>query len=520
MRGANDNSLLRRRFLQLAATAGAGMLASACASKLGERRDPLDPDGGAPDADGVDAIAAPGSDAGDAGADASSKLTGPRRVGIASFVDRSQRRAAVRRAVELAGGVGFVKKGDRVLIKVAHNSPFAYPATISPESCGELAKMCLEAGASRVTIADVMGIENTLMPGGWALEGKLGRTLPWDPTTDATVRAFRASGLYAGIEEAVGAGRVGPTKEVRITSFRELNWRRCETGGMAPKSGAGARLVTRWLKEQLATNVNADGKHEPRIYDPRVFDDLLDESVAGFHVPNLLDEVDHIVNLHRVSTHITSLFTTATKNWVGIMRPDDRVWMHQLTFLRNQRAALTDPLCTEPPYNEMLAELHLPTFARERLFFADATDLFISGGPDESDSATYPAHLMLASTDLVAADVINLAVLRMGVLASVIEGGLGGKCSPVPQTALETTQEFLAWRFNVREHGLMRGTDLKLCDPKFSNWDWIVVRRARELGIGADSPKDLGVSFAADGDFAVPPAHRDWIELDASRAPS
>jgi uncharacterized protein (DUF362 family) len=426
----------------------------------------------------------------------------------------------VRRAVELAGGIGWLKRGDRVLIKVAHNSPFAYPATVSPESCGELARMFLDAGAKQVTIADVMGIENTLMPGGWALEGVMGRTLPWDAESDATVRAFRASGLYAGVEAAVGASRVGPGKDVHITSFREKNWRRCETGAMAPNRTAGARLVTKWLRQQLDGNVNAAGVHENRVYAPRVFDDVLRDDVPGFHVPNLLDEVDHIVNLHRVSTHVTSMFTTAVKNWVGIMRPDDRVWMHQLTFLRNQRAGANEPLATEPPYNEMLAELHLPTFARERLFFADATDLYVSGGPDESDAASYPAHLMLASTDIVAADVVNLAVLRLGVLAAVIEGGLGGRCMPPPQTTLETTNEFLAWRLGVREHGLMRGTDLKLCDPEFSNWDWVAVKRGRELGIGVSSPKDLALSFAADAGFAVPDAQRKWIALDALRAPS
>ena len=54
-------------------------------------------------------------------------------------------------------------------------------------------------------------------------------------------------------------------------------------------------------------------------------------------VPNLLDKVDHIINVFRLSSHVWSQYTMAIKNWVGIMRPDDRVWMHQLNYLKNNR---------------------------------------------------------------------------------------------------------------------------------------------------------------------------------------
>ena len=61
------------------------------------------------------------------------------------------------------------------------------------------------------------------------------------------------------------------------------------------------------------------------------------------YVPNLVSDVDHIVNLHRISTHVMSLFTLAIKNWVGIMRPDDRIWMHQLGYLFNHRGVRRRP---------------------------------------------------------------------------------------------------------------------------------------------------------------------------------
>jgi len=65
--------------------------------------------------------------------------------------------AAARAAVELLGGMGrFVKKGNRVLIKP--NMSFAVPperaANTHPEVIRELAVMCKEVGASKVSVLD------------------------------------------------------------------------------------------------------------------------------------------------------------------------------------------------------------------------------------------------------------------------------------------------------------------------------------------------------------------------------
>ena len=67
---------------------------------------------------------------------------------------------------------------------------------------------------------------------------------------------------------------------------------------------------------------------------------------------------------------------------------------------------------------------------------------------------------------------------------------------------------------------VFRGTDSKLCDPEFSNWDWVAVQRARELGLGARGPDDLHLVFdEKDSPFAVSAEKRDWITEDALRAP-
>ena len=69
------------------------------------------------------------------------------------------------------------------------------------------------------------------------------------------------------------------------------------------------------------------------------------------------------------------------------MRPDDRVWMHQLNYLKNNRHSRhglgwDHPIRSEPLYHEQLAELHLAHADKERLCVADATQVIVTGGPD------------------------------------------------------------------------------------------------------------------------------------------
>ncbi len=507
-------SLSRRTFLDFTAAALGGIALGGC---LPDSGDPVPPElagSGDPSAPG-------GSGAGTAPAPASGTTPAPKpgssRVGISAYGPASDRKAAIREAVALAGGIPWLKKGDTVLIKPAHNGMGPYPFTAGGIPCAELAAMCLEAGAKRVYIADVMGIENTLMPGRWAFESPFGDGFA--SSTDGTIRAFKASGLWQAVSDRVGATNIGATKSVHMTSFREHGWSPLHTGPLT-KDGK-PRLRSTWVKGQLDGAEKWTGEKSLAIFKPRKFDEMFGEDTAGLWVPNLVDEVDHVINLHRISTHVMSHYTLSLKNWVGIMRPDDRVWMHQLSYLKNRRGKGQDPIRTEPIYNEILAELHLATKGKERLLFADASQVIASGGPDESDRALYPAQMMVASTDPVAADVVGLSIIRMAVLSTEADGGLGGECSPPPQKvttlAIEgVLQQALPWR-----DGPMHGNDAKLCDPTFSPWDWISIQRARELGLGAMGPKDLDLKFGAAGTaFEVPKSRRDFVTKDTAIAPA
>jgi uncharacterized protein (DUF362 family) len=435
------------------------------------------------------------------------------RAAVAGFSSDATRRASVREVVEMLGGMPWIKSGDHVLIKPAHNSPYPYPYTASPESCGELVALCLEAGARKVTVADSMGIEHTLVPGAFgALESPFNRTTgwghSWEPDKDATVRAMHSSGLVQGIAEAIGNDfGFGYHDRVNVTSFRQHNWREYHSAEDTPGEPT---MFKDWVKDQLRDAVNWEGESEKRAYIPRKFD--LGWDRPGMMLPNLMDDVDHIINLHRTSTHIWSHATHSIKNWIGVQRPDERVWMHQLNYLKNKRHAPDDPASTECPYHEMLAELHMATWGRERLVIADAKEVILSGGPDGTQDPFYPANLMLGATDLVSADVLSVAVVKLGVLASIAEGGLDATCLDQPhnvkQLVLDTLGISLPWRDADEE---FRGTDAKLCDPTFSPWDWLSIRRAIELGMGPRNAAELDLQFA-DDDFAVPERRAQFIE--------
>jgi len=64
----------------------------------------------------------------------------------------------------------------------------------------------------------------------------------------------------------------------------------------------------------------------------------------------------------------------------------------------------------------------------------------------------------------------------------------------------------------------MRGLDPKLCDPSFSPWDWVAVRRARELGMGA-TPATFHARFSDDAAFAVSASDREFLARETALAP-
>jgi len=129
----------RRAFIGRAARAGAVLLAGGGIAALAH-----DPAGPGPPAVKPAASSLPDFSLPDAG----------RRLCIVRSADRVR---SLTLALQALGGIeAFIKRGDRVLIKV--NAAFASPpllsATTHPELVSELTRLCLKAGAAAVRVTD------------------------------------------------------------------------------------------------------------------------------------------------------------------------------------------------------------------------------------------------------------------------------------------------------------------------------------------------------------------------------
>ena len=258
---------------------------------------------------------------------------------------------SVRRAINLTGGLDFIKSGESVLIKPNVNSDDPHPGTTNPEVVFEVVNMVREKGAKRIIVAD--------------------RSNPWWDT----LKAMKKVGIY----EAAVKG--------------------------------GAEVVVFSKGDYVKVNPE-NSRHWPN----------------GFRIPKLVKQVDHIISLPVAKTHIIADFTMGIKNWVGLIPPSDRKYLH---------------LKKKDYFASMLSEIHL---ARKPSFLVmDATKVFVSGGPSHGDLAQ--PNLVIASSDLVANDVTGLALLK----------------------TLGTIEEI----------------------QKKSVWDQPQIKRAVELGLGIKGPSEI-----------------------------
>ena len=164
-------------------------------------------------------------------------------VAIAENTDPSRIGDAIRRVVELTGGMDWLEPGQTVVIKPSLNSAGLFPFTASPVSCAELVRMCLERGAAKVYVADEMGFEHT-MTKHW----KTGKFAGLDK--DHTIKSFKKSGIH---EAVVNVGNEMDAKDrIHITTFREDGWRRHEFSAEDDENLAkGTNLSAQWLRRQL-----------------------------------------------------------------------------------------------------------------------------------------------------------------------------------------------------------------------------------------------------------------------------
>ena len=117
----------------------------------------------------------------------------------------------------------------------------------------------------------------------------------------------------------------------------------------------------------------------------------------GYRVPAMLEQVQHIINVACVKTHVLARYTMAMKNAIGVIDADSRRYYHRIRAQQGYDA-----------FAALIAEMSLAY--RPALHILDGTAAFVAGGP--SDGTVVRPRLVIASRDMIATDVAGLAVLR------------------------------------------------------------------------------------------------------------
>jgi uncharacterized protein (DUF362 family) len=327
---------------------------------------------------------------------------------MASPTDAAAVEAAARSAIDELGGLSWLARGDRVLLKVASNSPNPFPATTRPELVTAIARILRAEGASRVILADHPGVQ----------------FVHHQPTKQRG--STRETLAKNGLERAALEG--------------------------------GAEIA---------------GFEEPG-YDAYV----VGESSSAAHwkgplmIPALLREVDHVVYLPRLSTHVLGGATLALKAAVGWLREDSRFELHTQaeTFLSK---------CAEIASARDITE-------RVRLVMTDASQAITTYGPDFGYSATIDPPMLVASTNLALHD-----VAAYGLLTHARE-----RLTPSWARALDSYPAAASWMNRIFV-GMIWGAGQGLKASGFSApgrsraVDNTIIRRGLEIWSPASSKPDL-----------------------------
>jgi uncharacterized protein (DUF362 family) len=135
--------------------------------------------------------------------------------------------------------------------------------------------------------------------------------------------------------------------------------------------------------------------------------------LKGFYLPRVLLDADIVVQTCCLKTHrFGGHFTMSLKNSVGLVAKKVAGGLYDYMW----------ELHGSPYQRLMIAEIN--KFYRVDLVIMDATQAFVSGGPDKG--AQVKPGLMLASTDRVAIDAVGVAILREFGASSLTEKPIFG----------------------------------------------------------------------------------------------
>ena len=242
--------------------------------------------------------------------------------------------ALFKKTIEATTDFTWLSKGDRVLLKIALNSAKKYPATTDPWSVYWMAKLLREKGAGRILVGDQGGIGSVH----WTKDSKKG----------SSRQLAKDAGLLKAIEDS----------NAETCFFEEFGWDHYRP-------------------------TNPSGTHNWN--DPIM-------------VAAVLDEVDHIVYIPRIASHILAGNTLGLKLAVGFLRGDSRGKFHKGG---QHFYAMYEEINQIPPIKSKL-----------RLVVSSGRSVLTLFGPNDGPVSTPDYGLLVASENLLAHEMMAYAWLQ------------------------------------------------------------------------------------------------------------
>ncbi len=240
---------------------------------------------------------------------------------------------AVKSVAAAATDFAWLSRGNVVFIKPAANSANRYPATTSPLAIRAMVRLLREKGAGRVIVGDRPGVQSVFQDA--------------ERQRGSSREVLRANGLQ---QAALDSG-------AEIHYFDEAGWNAYFADALAHEN--------HWKGELL--------------------------------LPNILNQVDHIISLPRVSRHALAGATLGLKSAVGWPRDDCRLELHR----------------DAQSFYEKTAEINDARTLREklRLTLSVATKVQTTFGPDRGFAAEPDPGLIFGSESLMGHDMVALSWL-------------------------------------------------------------------------------------------------------------
>ncbi len=303
-------------------------------------------------------------------------------------------KTAIRAAVEATTDFSWLSKGDAVFIKPALNSGKPFPATTNPIAISTMIQILKEKGAGRVIVGDMSGIEHVKL----SENGRRG----------STRALMESSGITLAVKEAGGEPHF----------FEESGWK--------------------------------------AFYE--------DTPVAGSHwkraimMPNVLNEVQHIVLIPRCSRHVLAGATLGLKNAVGYWRTDTRFEYHSEASTFHEKTAEGNAVPT--------------LMNKQRLTVTAADKILTTIGPDQGLVFEPDTGLIISSESVVAHDMVSLAWLlesRKQIPSSDEDGFIDNNPTVAALANRWVVSKLNNWRTAIGAEGLQKNKIETIWDDRVLN---------------------------------------------------